>query len=463
MFLDFYGLREQPFGVTPDPAYLYLSATHREALAALLYGIKADRGFVALIAESGMGKTTLLYRLMEELHDSARTVFLFQTQCDSREFFCYVLSELGIETTGMGLASMHKKLNDVLFSEMLAGRRFVLVVDEAQDLEGPVLETIRLLSDFETPHAKLLEIVIAGQPQLAEKLAQRGLSQLRQRIAILSHLEPLSVVEIAGYIEHRLKVAGYSGGPLFAPDALALIAEQSQGIPREINNICFNALLLGAARRDQTISAEIVREAKECQTIGAEMARVVLPNITADSIMLEPQTEGGSPAMALCQTLPPSLSLGEPFIELAQEINDLIARRAYELFESSGFTHGHAVEDWLCAESEILLQAPVDVTETETGFTIHADVPGFGEKDLEVRVAPRSLCITGKRQELSDQKEGTTIYSERRSTHIFRVVGLPFEIDPGTMNATVSDGLLEIKLLKLGRSKKVPLAKAATV
>ena len=157
-----------------------------------------------------------------------------------------------------------------------------------------------------------------------------------------------------------------------------------------------------------------------------------------------------------------SLFAGNPFIEPVQEINDLIARRAYELFESSGFTHGHALEDWLRAESEILLQAPVDVTETETGFTICADVPGFGEKDLEVRVAPRSLCITGKRQELSDQKEGTTIYSERRSKHIFRVVGLPSEIDPGTVNTTVSDGLLEIKLLKVGLGKKVPvLAKAA--
>src|SRR6266481_1768725 len=449
MFLDFYGLREQPFGVTPDPAYLYLSRTHREALAALLYGIKADRGFMALIAESGMGKTTLLYRLMEELHNSARTVFLFQTQCDSREFFCYLLSELGIETAGMGLASMHKKLNHVLFSEMLAGRRFVLVVDEAQDLEGPVLETIRLLSDFETTHAKLLEIVLAGQPQLAEKLAQRGLSQLRQRIAVLGHLEPLSVAEIACYIEHRLKVAGYSGGQLFAADALALIAEQSQGIPREINNICFNALLLGAARRHQTISSEI--------------ARVVLPNITADSIVPQPQAEGRSPAMAPCQTSPPSPSLGDPFIEPAQEINDLISRRAYELFESSGFTHGHAHDDWLLAESEILLQAPVEVTETETGFAIRADVPGFGEKDLEVRAAPRSLCITGKRQEASDQKEGTTIYSERRSKHIFRVLQLPAEIDPDTVHATVSDGLVEIKLLKVGLGKKLPLAKAAAV
>src|SRR5260370_5647485 len=170
----------------------------------------------------------------------------------------------------MGLGAMHKKLNDVLFSEMLAGRRFVLIVDEAQDLEGPVLETIRLLSDFETPHAKLLEIVIAGQPQLAEKLAQRGLSQLRQRIGILRHLEPLSVVEIACYIEHRLKVAGYSGGPLFAPDALALIAEQSQGIPREINNICFNALLLGASPRAHTTTPQLARHAKEHQPTPPE-------------------------------------------------------------------------------------------------------------------------------------------------------------------------------------------------
>ena len=158
-----------------------------------------------------------------------------------------------------------------------------------------------------------------------------------------------------------------------------------------------------------------------------------------------------------------SLFAGEPFIEPAQEINDLILRRAYELFESSGFTHGHALEDWLRAESETLLQAPVEVTETETGFTIRADVPGFREKDLEVRVAPRSLCITGERQELSDQKEETTIYSERRSKHIFRVVGLPAEVDPDRVNATVSGGLLEIKLLKVGLGKKVPvLAKAAT-
>jgi type II secretory pathway predicted ATPase ExeA len=260
MFLDFYHLREQPFGVAPDPAYLYLSRTHREALASLSYGIKADRGFMALVAEPGMGKTTLLYQLLEELRDSARTVFLFQTQCDSREFFRYLLSELGVDSSQMGLVAMHNKLNEVLFKEMLAGRRFVLVVDEAHNLGESVLETTRLLSNFERPNTKLLQVVLSGQPPLAAKLGQPGLLQLRQRISILSRLKPLSAAETADYIEHRLKVAGYSGGTLFTPPALALIAEQSQGIPRNINNLCFNALSVGHARGQETISAEILQE-----------------------------------------------------------------------------------------------------------------------------------------------------------------------------------------------------------
>ncbi len=269
MLLRFYGLREQPFGVTPDPAYLYPSRTHREALASLSYGIGNDRGFLALIAKPGMGKTTLLYQLLEELRASARTVFLFQTQCTSREFFRYLLDELGVYTSGMDLFAMHYKLNRLLFNEMLAGKRFVLVVDEAQNLEDPVLETIRLLSNFEMPHAKLLQIVLAGQPQLAEKLARPGLSQLRQRVAILSRLEPLSAEETVAYIEHRLKVAGYSGVALFAPDALAMLRDRSQGIPRNINNLCFNALSLGYTRRRKIIGRETVEEVAANLDVGS--------------------------------------------------------------------------------------------------------------------------------------------------------------------------------------------------
>ena len=439
MFLDFYGLREQPFGVTPDPKYLFLSRTHGEALGALMDGIKADRGFMALIAEPGMGKTTILYRLLEELRDSARTVFLFQTQCDSREFFRYILSELGIKTARMGLVAMHNKLNEVLFSEMLAGRRFILVVDEAQDLEGPVLETIRLLSDFETPHAKLLGIILSGQPLLAEKLAQPALSQLKQRIAIVRRLEPLSADETASYIEHRLKVAGFPGGRLFEPEALALIAEQSQGIPREINNFCFNALSLGEARRSLTISGEI--------------AQAVSASVTVDSIVRQVHIEGSpasvAPVRASVLKVP-----GDLIFEFASEIKDSIERRAYELYEARGFEHGHDGEDWLRAESELLLNVPVDITEGKTEFTVHADVSGFGGKDLEVQIAPRCLCISGRHEEASEETEQKAIASQRRCKRIFRLLDLPSEIDPDRMKATLSDGLLEIKLSKVGLGEK---------
>ncbi len=261
MFLDFYHLREQPFGVTPDPAYLYPSRTHCEALDSLTEGILGGRGFLALIAEPGMGKTTLLYQVLEGLRNTARAVFLFQTQCNSREFFQYLLSELGVDSTGMGLVAMHNKLNEMLFAEMLTGKRFVLIVDEAQNLDDSVLETVRLLSNFETTNTKLLQIVLAGQPQLGEKLGQKQLAQLLQRITVVKHLEPLSPEETAGYIRHRLKVAGHCGEGLFEPEALALIAERSQGVPRNINKICFHALWEAHAEGRQMVSLDIVEKA----------------------------------------------------------------------------------------------------------------------------------------------------------------------------------------------------------
>ena len=265
MFLDFYRLKEQPFGVTPDPAYLYSSRTHAETLASLSLGIKENRGFLALIAEPGMGKTTLLYRLMEELRDSSRAVLVSQTQCNSREFVEYILHDLGLNPQGMSFAGMHGKLNEILFEELLAGKRFVLVVDEAQNLEDSVLETIRMLSNFETHNTKLLQIVLAGQPRLASLLAQPRLSQLRQRIAVLGHLQPFVAQETGRYINHRLKIAGYAGDPLFeplfSPNAVSLIAQRSQGIPRNINNLSYNSMLLACSRGLPTVTAPIVQEA----------------------------------------------------------------------------------------------------------------------------------------------------------------------------------------------------------
>jgi N-acetylmuramoyl-L-alanine amidase len=161
----------------------------------------------------------------------------------------------------MGLVTMHNKLNEILFAEMLAGRRFVLIVDEAQNLDDSVLETIRLLSNFETSHTKLLQIVLAGQPQLGDKLGQQHLAQLLQRITLVQHLKPLTPEETVGYIRHRLKVAGHSGEPLFEPDAMALIAERSQGVPRNINKICFRSLLEAYARGRDSVSSDMVEMA----------------------------------------------------------------------------------------------------------------------------------------------------------------------------------------------------------
>ena len=260
MFIQYYGMREHPFGVTPNPHYLYLSPTHREALASLVYNIEACRGFMALIAKPGMGKTTLLFELLERLGDSARTVFLFHTQCNSREFFHYLLCDMGIDSKGHDLAQMHDQLNQVLVAEARAGRRFVLIVDEAQNLADSVLETVRLLSDFETPRAKLMQIILAGQPKLAEKLALPSLAQLRQRISLFAGLEPFSHEETRAYVDHRLKVAGYAGPALFTPEAMEIIAAHGKGIPRDINNICFNALSLGFALQKKKIDSAIVHE-----------------------------------------------------------------------------------------------------------------------------------------------------------------------------------------------------------
>ena len=280
MFLEFFGLQEQPFGMTPDPAYLYASPTHSEALASLSNGIAENRGFFALIAEPGMGKTTLLYHLMEKLRDTSRTVLVFQTQCNSREFIEYILQELGVDIKGMGLVAMHGQLNEILFEELLAGKRFVLVVDEAQNLDDSVLESVRMLSNFETHNAKLLQIILAGQPRLGAKLAQPQLSQLRQRIAVVSRLEPFTAEETGLYIAHRLKVAGHCGEPIFDPPSVSLIARLSRGIPRNINNICYNALFLAYSRGHRMVNPEIVEEVVtrlDLEPIVSEPVRVAGP------------------------------------------------------------------------------------------------------------------------------------------------------------------------------------------
>jgi type II secretory pathway predicted ATPase ExeA len=260
MFLEYYKLRDQPFGVTPDPRFLYFGPAHREALASLVYSIETKRGFSAMVAEPGMGKTTLLFRLMEMLRGSSRTAFLFQTEGDSRDLLRSILNDLGIATQGQDLSAMYEALNSALLEEMRAGRQVVVILDEAQNLDEKSLESVRLLSNFETSTQKLMHIVLAGQPKLGEKLTADGLKQLRQRVSTIIRLEPFGPEETKEYIQWRLRAAGYEGPELFSSKAFGLIARASKGIPRNINNLCFQALSIGFATQAKVIGSEILRE-----------------------------------------------------------------------------------------------------------------------------------------------------------------------------------------------------------
>jgi general secretion pathway protein A len=261
MVLDFYQLREQPFGVTPDPRYLYMGATHREAFASLLYGLDAGCGFVALIAEPGLGKTTLLFHTLDLLRDKVTAVFLSQNAHTPVDLLRAILAGMGAGDTGSNLSELQSRLDRLLMEQFRSGKTVVVVIDEAQNLNSSVLESVRMLSNFETSREKLVQIVLCGQPQLADKIAAPDLVQLRQRVSIFARLEPFSPAETAHYIQHRLKTAGYDPDKrLFDNKAEALIAKYSAGVPRNINNLCFNALTLGCAMKKSMIDAEIVLE-----------------------------------------------------------------------------------------------------------------------------------------------------------------------------------------------------------
>jgi TonB family protein len=260
MFLAYFRLREQPFGVTPDPRYLFSCPGHEEALASLIYGIESNLGFGSLIAKSGMGKTTLLFHILERYRWYARTAFIFNTQCDSRDLLRSLLGEIDDQPVPDDTFQLHQRFKQILAGAVHARRRVLLVIDEAQNLDAAVMETIRLLSNFESPNCKALHIILAGQPELAAKLSRPELNQLQQRIPILAGLPCLSQSETIAYIEHRLRVAGNRGKAIFTPEALSEIARLCRGVPREINRLCFNCLSLAYAIQTPMVDSAVIAE-----------------------------------------------------------------------------------------------------------------------------------------------------------------------------------------------------------
>jgi general secretion pathway protein A len=244
MYKKFFGLRDNPFNVNPDPRYLFLTEHTEEALASLTYGIQNRRGFVLLSGEVGTGKTTLLNKLLDWLHSEMySTAFIFNPRLSTSEFFDFMMSDFGIPCESKQKSQVLMRLNHWLVERYKGGETAVLIIDEAQDLSLRLLEEIRLLTNLETSTEKLLQIVLSGQPELEEKLRQPELRQLRQRITLRCKTYPLTLAETSGYIERRLSIAGGDGQPAFAPEAVELIYRYSRGIPRVVNLLCEHSLI----------------------------------------------------------------------------------------------------------------------------------------------------------------------------------------------------------------------------
>ena len=263
MYERYYGLAESPFALTPDPRFLYLTDVQREAFASAVYGIQARRGFVLILGEVGTGKTTLIRYLLGRLPADVQTVLVFQPVGTLEELLHVVLRDLGVASDSRRRVDMIDALNDHILAEAGAGRSLALIIDEAQQLPATVLEELRLLSNIETADAKLLQVVLVGQPELADKLARPGLRQLRQRIGLIARLQALTARETARYVEHRLAVAGRRGGPLFTRPALARVYRASGGVPRLVNVVCDKALVLAYAASARRVRARTVRRVVE--------------------------------------------------------------------------------------------------------------------------------------------------------------------------------------------------------
>lgn len=263
MYQAFYALRELPFHVTADPAFLFPSRQHRDTLEHLAYGIRQRLGFLVVTGEVGCGKTTVIKALLAELPaDAVRTSVLLNPAFSDVQLLEAIIQDFGLTPGRKTRAGLMDALNRFLLEQQAHGRTAALVVDEAQTLAPRTLEQIRLLSNLETAKEKLLQIVLAGQPELDLQLTDPRLRPLRQRVAIRCRIEPLAENEIGAYIAHRLRVAGAAPDrPRFTPEAVALIARYSRGLPRAINHVCENALLAGFVQDAMTIDDRLIHHA----------------------------------------------------------------------------------------------------------------------------------------------------------------------------------------------------------
>jgi general secretion pathway protein A len=355
MYLTFFGLNEKPFAITPDPRYLYLSERHAEALAHLLYGINEAGGFVQLTGEVGTGKTTIVRSLLAQTPRNAEIALILNPRMTAPEFLLTICEELGIGVQDSALGSL-KDLVDILSHYLLrahaAGKRVVLVVDEAQNLSPEVLEQVRLLTNLETNTQKLLQIILIGQPELRELLARNELRQLAQRVTGRYHLNPLSRDETTAYVRHRLRVAGATTD-IFSPAALTESFRLSQGVPRVINVICDRALLGAYSLDRHRVTTPLVRHAASevfgkrvtprwlpWAAIGGAAAMVVLAtlllmNLRPFGSSAASVAPAGAPGVAVAAAASPAAAAAKA---AGAHLTDLLAQHAAETDTDGAFS-----------------------------------------------------------------------------------------------------------------------------
>jgi general secretion pathway protein A len=293
MYKKFFGLKESPFNVNPDPRYLFMTRHTQEALACLTYGIESRKGFILLTGEVGTGKTTLINKLLEWLQkERVSTAFVFNPRLSVTQFFDFMMADFGIPCESQQKGQMLQKLNHWLLERYQAGERAVLIVDEAQNLSPQMLEEIRLLTNLETSTEKLLQIVLAGQPELQQKLNQPDLRQLRQRITLRAKTRQLTLDETQGYIQERLRIAGAENLDIFSPEAIATIHHYARGIARVTNLLCEHSLISAFVDQRNPVPAEIVEEVARDFEL-----HIIDPLAQTPAQPFPPQTNGDHPPL----------------------------------------------------------------------------------------------------------------------------------------------------------------------
>jgi len=289
MYLNFYQLKEPPFGLTPDPKFIFKTESYLEAVSTVKYGIEQSKGIVVVVGEVGTGKTTTLRSAIQQFSQRVLAVYIFNPFLTVPEFFEQLCRGfgLGLDKTASKPEQL-EALGRLFINRHQQGLRTALILDEAHGLAGDVLEEVRLLVNFETSSEKLLQVILCGQPELRDTLNRNELRQLKQRVSLRCVLKPLSAFEVNEYIRFRLKVAGAARVNLFSPDAVALISRISEGVPRVINNLCDNALLFGYAGGNELITGDVISEVIDTLELSApDQLRTVFaePGATLRSVL----------------------------------------------------------------------------------------------------------------------------------------------------------------------------------